>query len=69
MSKKKGKNPTALVSHGILPFLPKLTKIGAESRTRTGDPFITNEMLYQLSYFGKVCKARKMLFPFCGAKI
>ena len=24
----------------------------AESRTRTGDLFITNELLYQLSYFG-----------------
>ena len=30
----------------------------AESRTRTGDLFITNELLYQLSYFGD-----------CGAKV
>ena len=27
-------------------------KIRAESRTRTGDLLITNELLYQLSYFG-----------------
>lgn len=27
-------------------------RLGAESRTRTGDLFITNELLYQLSYFG-----------------
>ena len=26
----------------------------AESRTRTGDLFITNEVLYQLSYFGNL---------------
>jgi hypothetical protein len=25
---------------------------GAENRNRTCDPLITNEMLYQLSYFG-----------------
>ena len=26
----------------------------AESRTRTGDLLITNELLYQLSYFGNL---------------
>lgn len=26
---------------------------GAESRIRTGDPFLFREMLYQLSYLGK----------------
>ena len=26
----------------------------ADGRTRTGDPFITSEVLYQLSYVGKV---------------
>ena len=26
----------------------------ADARTRTGDPFITSEVLYQLSYVGKV---------------
>jgi hypothetical protein len=25
----------------------------ADARTRTGDPFITSEVLYQLSYVGK----------------
>ena len=25
---------------------------GADARTRTGDPFITSEVLYQLSYVG-----------------
>src|ERR1700722_17282905 len=28
----------------------------ADARTRTGDPFITSEVLYQLSYVG-VCRA------------
>jgi hypothetical protein len=28
----------------------------ADARTRTGDPFITSEVLYQLSYVGGVCK-------------
>jgi hypothetical protein len=27
----------------------------ADARTRTGDPFITSEVLYQLSYVGKLC--------------
>jgi hypothetical protein len=26
----------------------------ADARTRTGDPFITSEVLYQLSYVGRV---------------
>jgi hypothetical protein len=26
---------------------------GADARTRTGDPFITSEVLYQLSYVGE----------------
>jgi hypothetical protein len=26
----------------------------ADARTRTGDPFITSEVLYQLSYVGEV---------------
>jgi hypothetical protein len=26
----------------------------ADARTRTGDPFITSEVLYQLSYVGAV---------------
>ena len=28
--------------------------VEADGRTRTGDPFITSEVLYQLSYVGKV---------------
>ena len=28
--------------------------LGADARTRTGDPFITSEVLYQLSYVGAV---------------
>ncbi len=31
--------------------------IGAEERTRTSDPRITNALLYQLSYFGKTLKS------------
>lgn len=40
----------------------------AESRTRTGDLFITNELLYQLSYFGKN-SFEKTLFLNCDAKV
>ena len=33
---------------------PKSLEIGrADARTRTGDPFITSEVLYQLSYVGE----------------
>ena len=38
-----------------------LRLFGAETRTRTGDLFITNELLYQLSHFGQNLN--------CGAKI
>ena len=31
---------------------PRKVILRAESRTRTGDLLITNELLYQLSYFG-----------------
>ena len=27
----------------------------ADARTRTADPFITSEVLYQLSYVGEAC--------------
>ena len=30
----------------------------ADARTRTGDPFITSEVLYQLSYVGTAWEAR-----------
>jgi hypothetical protein len=29
----------------------------ADARTRTGDPFITSEVLYQLSYVGRTSKS------------
>ncbi len=29
------------------------SQIEADARTRTGDPFITSEVLYQLSYVGE----------------
>ena len=32
--------------------LEKGSKPEADARTRTGDPFITSEVLYQLSYVG-----------------
>ncbi len=32
----------------------RLIYFGAESRARTGDPFLFREMLYQLSYLGEV---------------
>ena len=35
--------------------------IRADARTRTGDPFITSEVLYQLSYVG-VCLAKEQIF-------
>ena len=35
----------------IIEKLPFLTK--ADARIRTGDPFITSEVLYQLSYVGE----------------
>ena len=31
---------------------PRLQRQEADARTRTGDPFITSEVLYQLSYVG-----------------
>ena len=37
---------------------------GADDRIRTGDPLITNEMLYQLSYIGKIAVLIKFLLPF-----
>ena len=40
-----------------------IVKIRAESGTRTRDLLITNELLYQLSYFGK------QKFLFCGSKL
>ena len=36
------------------------TFFGAEERTRTSDPRITNALLYQLSYFGKTLKSNSV---------
>jgi hypothetical protein len=36
--------------HGVFPVLGR-----ADARNRTGDPFITSEVLYQLSYVG-ICR-------------
>ncbi len=35
----------------------------ADARTRTGDPFITSEVLYQLSYVGG---SRPLMLAGCG---
>jgi hypothetical protein len=44
-------------TRGLPPARPSQTKVPAneakaDARTRTGDPFITSEVLYQLSYVG-----------------
>jgi hypothetical protein len=44
------RNPRAAL-HLQAKVLAKRPK--ADARTRTGDPFITSEVLYQLSYVGK----------------
>ena len=36
----------------------------ADARTRTGDPFITSEVLYQLSYVGKATTVAGLRFDF-----
>ena len=36
----------------IFIFQLSIASVRAETRTRTGDLFITNELLYQLSHFG-----------------
>jgi hypothetical protein len=46
--------------------MPTLTaglqgKTGAANRTRTCDPVITNDVLYQLSYCGEPCAFGKSL--------
>jgi hypothetical protein len=40
---------------GLPPLAAKPQKPRADARTRTGDPFITSEVLYQLSYVGNAC--------------
>ncbi len=37
-------------------LLTRRTKPQADARIRTGDPFITSEVLYQLSYVGDAAK-------------
>ena len=41
--------------HGGLGAAEKAWLSEADARTRTGDPFITSEVLYQLSYVGSGC--------------
>src|SRR5437764_12535112 len=45
------------------PLLAHLQRFRADARTRTGDPFITSEVLYQLSYVGKVLVCRAFATP------
>jgi hypothetical protein len=40
-------------SNGVATLSPESGDKEADARTRTGDPFITSEVLYQLSYVGK----------------
>jgi hypothetical protein len=46
------KSPPELVSRMTFKLLIVSRMDGAESRTRTDDLLITNQLLYQLSYFG-----------------
>jgi hypothetical protein len=39
----------------------------ADARTRTGDPFITSEVLYQLSYVGLAGQYSPAFAAFCPA--
>ena len=41
-----------LLTPALTPPLAMVRKPRADARTRTGDPFITSEVLYQLSYVG-----------------
>src|SRR5215217_5644870 len=42
--------------------------VRADARTRTGDPFITSEVLYQLSYVGAGPHARRLQRPLTGGR-
>jgi hypothetical protein len=44
---------TANLCSAITQFVEALQIARADARTRTGDPFITSEVLYQLSYVGR----------------
>ena len=57
--------PTELLPHTLkIPLLKKEKR--ADTRTRTGDPRITNALLYQLSHIGKPsflkCDAKVLIF-------
>lgn len=49
--------------HGQFEFsqakLTERKKNGASDQIRTGDPFITNELLYQLSYAGSQLRPKQ----------
>ena len=47
---------------------PERGFLKADARTRTGDPFITSEVLYQLSYVGKVLVCRAFAIPRRGGR-
>src|ERR1700749_1376977 len=50
-----------MLRRSLLPSQPRNTQLRAlrraDARNRTGDPFITSEVLYQLSYVGGALKA------------
>jgi hypothetical protein len=48
-----------------LPFRPVQTGCGAANRTRTCDPVITNDVLYQLSYCGEPSVPFRRVFLGC----
>ena len=70
-SGKRGSNPrppaweASALPTELLPQQSDYTprKCGADTRTRTGDPRITNALLYQLSHIGL------LTFSECGAKV
>ena len=41
----------------------------ADSRTRTGDPRITNALLYQLSHIGNISQISLLFFSKADAKV
>ena len=57
-SKRSRANLTQRLTHAALMHCsvpPNGLVSEADARTRTGDPFITSEVLYQLSYVGSGC--------------
>ena len=44
-------------------------RVRADSRTRTGDPRITNALLYQLSHIGNISQISLLFFSKADAKV